>query len=36
MLNKIKNMKLSKSKYLYIVMTCLIIIAIGFTLAWWR
>lgn len=36
MLNKIKNIKLSKSKYIYLVIFCVIIIAIGVTFAWWR
>ena len=36
MLNKIKKIKLSKSKYIYTVIAGLIIIAIGFTFAWWR
>ncbi len=36
MLNKIKNIKLSKSKYIYTVIAGLIIIAIGTTFAWWR
>ena len=36
MLNKIKNIKLSKSKYIYTVIAGLIIIALGTTFAWWR
>ena len=36
MLNKIKNIKLSKSKYIYTVIAGLIIIALGVTFAWWR
>ncbi len=36
MINKTKKLKLSKSKYIPIVISCLIIIAIGATLAWWR
>lgn len=36
MLNKIKNIKILKSKYFYLVLSSLIIIAIGATFAWWR
>ena len=36
MLNKIKNLKLSKNKYIYTVIAGLIIIAVGVTFAWWR
>ena len=36
MINKIKNIKLSKKKYIWVVSISLAIIAIGITFAWWR
>ncbi len=36
MLKKLKNIKLSKRKYFYLVLSSLIIIAIGTTFAYWR
>ena len=36
MVEKLKNIKLFKRKYLYLVMTFIVILAVGITFAWWR